>query len=234
MTRGLLTLLAVLVLFPAAASAQAYQCRLPDRIQMPRAEAPDGPVRRVPVGRYTLAASWSPEYCRFNGARSPVQCSGRNGRFGFILHGLWPEARSGPPPQWCSLTPRPAPALLRQHLCMTPSARLLEHEWAKHGSCMAKRPETYFTVSAVLWNAIAWPDADQLSRRKGLTAGDLRREFIRANPDWNPRQIGIHTSQGGWLREVRLCLGRDFLPEDCPARTLGVRDAAPLKIWRGI
>ena len=227
-------MVAALLALPTPAIAQAYQCSIPQRIQMPRAEKPDGPVRKVPVGRYTLAASWSPEYCKRNARRSPMQCSGRNGRFGFILHGLWPEARTGPPPQWCSLTPRPRPALLRQHLCMTPSARLLEHEWAKHGSCMTKRPATYFKVSAILWDSVRWPDADRLSRQDGLTAGDLRKAFVRLNPDWTPRQVGIRTSRNGWLREVQLCYGRNFLPANCPRRTFGAANASRLKIWRGL
>ena len=221
-------------LFPTATLAQAYQCSVPQRIQMPRAPQPDGPVRKLPVARYTLAASWSPDYCKTRGDKASMQCSGRNGRFGFILHGLWPEAASGPWPQWCSTTPRPRPQLLRQHLCMTPSARLLEHEWAKHGSCMAKRPETYFKVAAILWRSIRWPDADYLSRKEGLTAGDLREAFILANPAFSREQIGVKTSRTGWLREVQLCYGRDFMPEACPRRQLGARDGAALKIWRGL
>lgn len=219
---------------PATGYAQAYQCTLPDRIEAPRPEKPDGPVRRVATARYTLAASWSPEYCKFNARNSPMQCSGRNGRFGFILHGLWPEARSGPPPQWCSLTAVPPVSELRRHLCMTPSARLLAHEWAKHGSCMTKRPGTYFKVSAILWDSVHWPDADRLSRKDGLTAGDFRQAFIQLNPDWEPRQIGIRTSRNGWLRGAQLCYGLDFMPADCPNRTLGARDNITLKIWRGL
>jgi len=163
-----------------------------------------------------------------------MQCSGRQGRFGFILHGLWPEARSGPPPQWCSVTPSPAPRLLRRHMCMTPSARLLVHEWAKHGSCMVRKPETYFKVSAILWRSIRWPDADYLSRKEGLTAGEFRKAFIRLNPAWKANQVGIETSQTGWLKGVRLCYGLNFMPRDCPRRALGRADIEHLQIWRGL
>ncbi|HMP55303.1 MAG TPA: ribonuclease T [Novosphingobium sp.] len=226
-------LAAALLLVPAPALAQAYQCSVPQRIQLPDPPRPDGPVRRMAITGYTLAASWSPQYCRSERQGQSLQCSGRNGLFGFILHGLWPEGRSGWP-QWCSLTPRPGPALRRQPLCMTPPARLLEHEWAKHGSCMTATPAAYFRTASILWRSIAWPDADRLSRRKGLTVGDLRREFVAANPDWRADQGGGVLTRGGWVQELRLCYGRNFMPAACPRGKLGAADGEPLKIWRGL
>lgn len=227
-------LAALLLALPAPALAQAYQCAPPARFEPPRAVTPDGPVRRVPVARYTLAASWSPEYCRGDRGGGSMQCSGANGRFGFVLHGLWPESRVGPPPQWCSLTPRPSPDLIRRNLCMTPVPWLLEHEWAKHGSCMTRTPEAYYRTAGALWRSLRWPDADRLSRQENLTAGDLRRAFVLANHGWKADQIGVLLSRGGWLREIKLCYGRDFMPQACPRAALGPRDSAPLKIWRGL
>lgn len=223
---------AALVAAPLPVWAQAYQCTLPGRIDPPRAVTPDGPVRRTVIARYTLAASWSPEYCR--SGRGTMQCLGRNGRFGFILHGLWPEAQRGAPPQWCSTTPRPSPELLRRNLCMTPAPNLLEHEWAKHGSCMVRTPEAYFRTASILWQSLRWPDADRLSRQKDLTVGDLRRAFTLANRDWRPEQVGVVLGRNGWLREIRLCYGRDFMPQACPRSSFGPRDSTPLKIWRGL
>jgi ribonuclease T2 len=163
-----------------------------------------------------------------------MQCSGANGRFGFVLHGLWPNARRGRDPQWCSLTPRPSPELVRRNLCMTPVPWLIEHEWAKHGSCMARTPERYYRVAGILWRSLRWPDADRLSRQEGLTAGDLRRAFVASNPDWRPGQVGIVANERGWLREIHLCYGRNFMPARCDRRSLGPPDATPLKIWRGL
>jgi len=217
---------------PAPALAQAYQCTLPQRVDSLPAVQPDGPSRRVPIAGYTLAASWSPEYCHDD--TTSMQCSGRNGRFGFVLHGLWPEARSGPAPQWCAMEPRPSPELIRRNLCITPVPWLLAHEWAKHGSCITKTPEAYFRTSSILWNSLNWPDADRLSRRRGLTVGDLREAFVIANPEWRRDMVGVLLSQNGWLREVHLCYGRDFMPAACPRGDLGPPDGAELKIWRGM
>jgi ribonuclease T2 len=226
--------LAAAVALPGQAFAQAYQCTVPGHIEVPRTPQPDGPVRRAPVASYILAASWSPEYCKFNGKRSTLQCSGRNGSFGFVLHGLWPQAAYGAAPQWCPTRLRPSPRTIRRYLCMTPSPSLMAREWAKHGSCMARKPSTYFKVSEILWRSIEWPDADYLSRKEDLTAGDLREAFVIANPGWQASQVGIETNSRGWLRGVRLCYNRRFRPQNCAKRDYGPADSAPLNIWRGL
>ena len=234
MIRAALAVLALAAPLPAL--AQAYSCRVPDRIELPRPARPDGPTVRSAIGGYVLAVSWTPEYCRGNRAADPanMQCNGRNGRFGFVLHGLWPEAVKGPSPQWCALSPRPTVSDHRAQLCRTPVPWLIEHEWAKHGSCMASTPADYFKVANILWDSLRLPDADGLSRRKGLVAGDLRRAFVLNNPGWRKDAVGVLVSNGGWLRELYLCLGKDFRPRACPRKNFGPGDQVPLKIWRGL
>jgi ribonuclease T2 len=229
-------LLALAMALPTPALAQAYQCRVPQHFAMPQPVQPDGPRRAARVTGYTLALSWSPEFCRGKAAQDPgnLQCNGSIGRFGFVLHGLWPESGQGKYPQWCSVTPRPSEAELKANLCMTPVPALLEHEWAKHGSCMAARPAGYFKVSAILWHSLKMPDADKLSRQPGLTAGDLRRAFAARNPGIQPESIGLRLGNGGWLREIHLCYGKDFRPVRCERNSFGPRNDVPLKIWRGL
>lgn len=218
----------------APAVAQAYQCRVPQGVQVPQVR-PDGPARKVPVTGYTLALSWAPEFCKGRETRraDAMQCSGRSGRFGLVVHGLWPEGRSGWP-QWCPNPRRPSSAEVRRNLCMMPSARLQAKEWAKHGTCMVRAPRTYFRVTRILWDSLRLPDLDRLSKEDGLTAGQLRDAWTRANPAWPRESLGVKLNRRGWLEELRLCYGRNFMPEACDRRRTGARDSAPMKIWRGL
>ena len=119
-------------------------------------------------------------------------------------------------------------------MCMMPSASLIARQWAKHGSCMTRRPETYFKVTRILWNGLRLPDADRLSRDEGLTAGMLRDAFVRRNPDWPRNAVGIDLNRRGWLEELKLCYGKDFMPKACDKRRFGPKDSRRIKIWRGL
>ncbi|MGB7418958.1 MAG: ribonuclease T [Erythrobacter sp.] len=227
-------LFAITTGFGATARAQAYQCRPPQVGQIQRI-TPDGPRRELPVTGYTLALSWSPEFCKpREGQRAHrVQCSGQNGRFGLVVHGLWPEgARIWP--QWCTTRAAPTPAQVRASLCMMPSTRLVARQWAKHGSCMAKRPGTYLNVTSILWRSLRIPDYDRISREDGLTAGRIRAAFAEANRGWETPAIGVKLNERGWLEEMRLCYSERFRPARCTARQYGADDQRAAKIWRGL
>ena len=214
-------------------AAQAYQCRVPARISVPTIE-PDGPRRVLPVTGYTLALTWSPAFCRTreDGRADALHCSGDYGLFGLTVHGLWPNSGASWP-QWCSPRPAPSSGEIATHLCMAPSPPLLARQWAKHGSCMVSRPATYFRVTRILWDSLALPDLDRMSRQPGLTAGDLRAQFAAANPGWSARGVGL-VLDDGWLQEVRLCYDLRFRPAVCDRARFGPSDAAALRIWRGL
>ncbi len=205
------------------------------QVAVPRI-TPDGPQRSAPIAGYTLALSWSPEFCKGREIRASdrTQCSGANGRFGFVVHGLWPEAPKGRAwPQYCPTSQRLSPRELRQNLCMMPSPRLIAHQWAKHGSCMVRRPESYFKATRILWNSLHFPEMDQLSRDKKLTAGMIRTAIADANDGIGARNIGIGLNRRGWLEEVQLCYDTRFLPQACDRSRYGAADTAAAKIWRG-
>lgn len=218
----------------APASAQSYQCRVPPNVSAPRV-VPDGPPRRTPVTGYTLALSWSPEYCRGHDTRAAdrIQCSGANGRFGLVVHGLWPQGR-GMGPQWCAARAPLAPSEVRRNVCMMPFPAIQAREWAKHGTCMSRRPETYFKITRILWNGLRIPDLDRLSRDPALTAGVIRAAIASANRGWRADAIGVVVNERGWLEELRLCYAKDFMPTRCDKRRFGPSDDRPVRIWRGL
>ncbi|WP_324828880.1 ribonuclease T2 family protein [Qipengyuania zhejiangensis] len=189
----------------------------------------------MPVTGYTLALSWSPEFCkpRERQPRHARQCAGREGRFGMVVHGLWPESgRSWP--QWCAVQRRLTARDLRANMCLSPSATLLARQWAKHGSCMAKRPATYFTVTRILFAGLRMPDFDRISREEGLTAGTIRTRFVDANRGWRADAIGVRLNGKGWLEELRLCYDKRFMPAPCTRSRFGANDSVRAKIWRGL
>lgn len=183
---------------------------------------------------YTLALSWTPEFCRFRESerRHARQCSGREGRFGFTVHGLWPDSgRSWP--QWCGGAELQA-SEARKNLCISPDARLVARQWEKHGTCMTQRPETYLKVTRILFHGLQWPDFVRISREDDLTAGTIRTRFADANSGWFPEAVGVHLDTKGWLEELRLCYDRRFMPKACDRRRLGSKDGEAAKIWRGL
>lgn len=228
--------LGVIAALPAGAFAQAYQCRIPDGpVSLPDPKQ-DGQTREMAVTGYTLALSWSPEFCRFrkDQPRHARQCSGKDGRFGFVVHGLWPNGRGGNWPQYCPTTRQPSSDAVNRTLCTMPEAALIAREWVKHGSCMTPDPDAYLKVTRILWNSLRFPDFDRLSRKKDLTAGDIRETFAEANRFWEPEMIGLKLNKRGWLTEMRLCYGADFMPEHCDRKRYGPENEVAAKIWRGM
>lgn len=224
----------------APAIAQAWQCHAPKYLPRPALEMPEpGQIRRTPISGYTLALSWSREYCRGH-ERDPVmrfQCSGEIGDFGFVLHGLWPETTGPNYPQYCRKVGVLRREIISQNICMTPTPQLLQHEWAKHGSCLTNTPEAYFKAARVLYSAVQFPDMDRLSRQveRGtpLTVAGLVEAFADLNDGLPTHSVKVIANSKGWLKEVRICLGKDLKPRRCPRHAKGAADSSSIKVWRG-
>ncbi|WP_423602731.1 ribonuclease T2 family protein [Sphingomonas sp. MS122] len=221
-----------LLLTAGTALAQADRCVVSDRLPQAGSDTGrGGPRRVVPVGGYTLALTWNPGFCRQPVHRGQFQCEPVN-RFGFVLHGLWPDGRDSTWPQYCAPSPRIPDAEIRRNLCVMPSAALQRHQYAKHGTCSGLPPSAYFARARGVYAAIRYPDMDALSRRQGLTAGQFAAAFARVNPGMTPAMLRVRAGRDRWLDELWLCLDTRLRPRACPAHQRGLAAHAPLRIWR--
>ncbi|WP_298728759.1 hypothetical protein [uncultured Ferrovibrio sp.] len=198
-----------LATLPAGAFAAAQSsCRLPARIEAaPCAKREASRGEAGDFDYYILSLSWSPAFCNSAaGRRHGTQC--RDNRFGWVVHGLWPQyekARGVTPPwpQYCaSVAPLPAP-LLRRHLCTLPDAQLMQCQWAKHGSCSGfSDPADYFAAIEALRSRFVLPEPSG-------SAADLSRAVAAANPGLRRSHVRV-VRKDGRIAELRICLSRNL------------------------
>ncbi len=163
--------------------------------------------------------SWSPTYCNDQGSDDDTQCNRRDGgRYSFVLHGLWPQYDSGYPSN-CRLPRRPfvPDPVISSMLDIMPSRGLVIHEYRAHGTCSGLDPARYFGMAHRLFDGLTIPSRFQNPfESQMLSALDVKREFLQANPRFRPDMIAVVCGgAGGMLREVRLCLSKDGSPRSC-------------------
>lgn len=185
-------------------------------------------VRDEPVAAYMLALTWSPEWCRTRSKDPDERFQCRSNHLGFIVHGLWPNGAGKRHPRYCGPAPALSTATLRANLCMTPSAELLQHEWAAHGTCGWSAPEPYFAKAQALWRDIKVPALD-FPAGKAVTAGDVRQAFVARNPGLRRDGIYIKVVEGNRLMDLRVCYDLQFKLAACRGG-VGAPDHARIRI----
>lgn len=213
-------MLDLLTLAVAATAACAVPADLTPAPAQPQEES-----RIVPVTKLVLAYYWWPQECRRADAAATPGC---HAGFGFKVHGLWPDGAGNTYPQFCRVpTPLDA-AEVRKDYCTTPSPSLLQHEWAKHGTCHWPDAATYFGDERRVAATIALPELDA---SPVATVGAVRDAFIAANPALPRASLFVATDRNQWLTEVRVCLTLDDRPTACEAGDVGAPDPVPVRVW---
>ena len=199
-------------------------CAVPADLQPAPAQPPEA-QRLLPVTSLVLAYYWWPQNClRPDSASTP----GCRQHFGFKVHGLWPDGAGSSYPQFCRPPTPIAAATVRANYCLTPSPALMQHEWAKHGTCHWPSAERYFDAARAVAGRIATPDAAGLPAR-GLTAGRIRDAFAAANPEIPRGALFVGVDRKKWLTEVRVCLDLDYRPAPCEAG-IGTPDPVAVRV----
>ena len=174
------------------------------------------------VDYYLLALSWSPQFCfemrGKNSADVNMQC--KDNQFGFVVHGLWPQKINAKgkceQPRNCNTSITVTDNIIKQNLCMMPSASLIQNEWQKHGSCAFSTPSDYYLTTAKLWNSLQKPDLINLQNtKKDLTVGDIQKAFMTVNPKLTAKNFSIEMNKSRYLKEVRICYDQKLNYREC-------------------
>jgi ribonuclease T2 len=200
MRRVLLAALIAAAIFPAAALARRHA---------------GGPRHGQPgvFDFYVLSLSWSPQYCASHGGGDRLQC-GPGRRYAFVLHGLWPQDERGFPESCTRASPLPA-KLVDGMLDIMPSAQLVRHEWAQHGTCSGLDAPAYFDRARAAFQAVTIPAAYRSPTKLArVSATELRQQFLHENPKLPSSGIAV-LCDGRSLQEVRICLDRHLEPRAC-------------------
>ncbi len=221
----MLRLFFALILAPVSALFAAETCPIPPDLT-PAPLVSQEEQRILPVAKLVLAYYWWPEECqRPDSAATP----GCHAGFGFKVHGLWPDSVGKTYPQFCRAPTQLDAATVRANYCMTPSTTLLQHEWAKHGTCNWATPADYFRDARLAAERIMLPDAEKLPA-DSLTAGALRDAVVAANPELPRDSLFVGTNNKQWLTELRVCLTTEYQPMACEDGDIGAPDRVAIRV----
>ena len=163
---------------------------------------------------YLLSLSWSPAYCL--SSPDAAECNGPR-RYGFIVHGLWPQNEQGWP-EHCDVQ-RAVPDEVVQGIAdVMPARGLVYHEWSAHGTCSGLEPAQYFELVRRAYASVTIPQ-ELLRPTQGLEQPPtaIAAAFLRANSRLPRQSVVVTCSAQGVprLREVHICLARDLTPRNC-------------------
>lgn len=169
---------------------------------------------------YTMVMSWSPTHCvNAEEGRDDEQCARTDGlRYGFVLHGLWPQYEKGYP-EACPIGKKPFVPndVISRMLDIMPSRGLVIHEYKLHGTCSGLDPANYYNLARRLFNSVRIPDSFKNPfETQFVSPREVEAEFLRANPWLRPDMIAVGCSgPGNRLRDIRICLTREGRGRAC-------------------
>jgi ribonuclease T2 len=165
---------------------------------------------------YLLSLSWSPAFCL--SSPNSAECKGPR-RYGFIVHGLWPQNEKGWPEN-CDVRSQVPDDVAKGISDLMPARGLINHEWTAHGSCSGLDPAAFFGLVRRAYSEIVIPaEFSQPSKPIEQSPAAVVSAFQHANSKLPPLSVVVTCSGQGTarLREVRVCLDRELTPRACSA-----------------
>lgn len=165
---------------------------------------------------YLLSLSWSPAFCLSD--PGAAECGGPR-RFGFIVHGLWPQYEKGWPEN-CDVHQQVPDSVVSGISDIMPARGLVYHEWSAHGTCSGLDPKDFFALVRRADSGVSIPASlSGVSQEIERSPRAIAEEFLHANPGLAAQSIVVTCSRQGAprLREVHICLDRDLNPRACSA-----------------
>ena len=165
---------------------------------------------------YLLSLSWSPAFCL--SSPNSAECTSPR-RYGFIVHGLWPQNEKGWPEN-CDVRSQVPDDVAKGISDLMPVRGLINHEWTAHGSCSGLDPAAFFGLVRRAYNEIIIPaEFSQPSKSIEQSPAAVVSAFQHANSKLPPLSVVVTCSGQGTarLREVHVCLDRELGPRACSA-----------------
>ena len=164
---------------------------------------------------YLLSLSWSPAFCL--DSPGSAECNGPR-RYGFIVHGLWPENERNRGPEHCDVHRDVPDDVVAGLADIMPARGLVYHEWSAHGTCSGLEPGEFFGLVRRAYAHLTMPaefvrPGQPIQQSTDAILGD----FLRANRDLRRDEMFLTCSRQSVprLRELRICLDRSLAPRTC-------------------
>ncbi len=165
---------------------------------------------------YMLVLSYAPDFCDETPAqKNSAECRPGN-KFGFVVHGLWPQGETTRGPENCKDSGGPSSDLVQSMLKYFPTEDLIHHEWTTHGTCSGLSADEYFSAVKKARDSVTIPDSLASTSRQSLAPADVVGQVAAANSTFP--KTAFRTScytKGSELKEIRICLAKDLTPRAC-------------------
>src|SRR5215467_4867020 len=184
-----------------------------------RSKKPKGPAGTSGSFDYfMLVLSYGPDFCaQPSGDKDPREC-GAGRHVGFVVHGLWPQGKSGRGPEKCGSARPVSEDIIRVTLNYVPTESLIQHEWATHGTCSGLSVVDYFAALRKARDAVTIPDdLKQPAVQLQFSPAEIESKLAATNPSFPKEAFRVSCYKDGDLQEARICFNKDLTPRACAA-----------------